>query len=138
MVPQFDVFYPRLVPRPAPAPPVAAPRAAAPTQVPDEGGEDKSAVSARSGRTRTRNCYRDERFNGNTPLGRHIRNTYIREALAIKPAPLITTGSPFCLTWHLKGTCLTNCTRASNHIQLGEDNKGILYVWCKVAYPEPS
>jgi hypothetical protein len=147
LVPQFDVLrQPAPTPRATPTPSSRAGAGAgaganattanAPPTAATANNEP--AISARSGRTRTRNRHRDERFNGDTPLGRRIRDVYIRNAIAIEPAPLRACGSPFCLTWHVKGTCFTDCTRASSHVPLNSEDTQILYDWCKIAYPESS
>jgi len=39
-----------------------------------------------------------------------------------------------CASYHLRGTCFTNCKRAADHQQHSEEEDALLYGWCQQAF----
>ena len=89
------------------------------------GGGDRptgSSTTKSTERRRLPNPDLDACFQKNTPLGVKISNTKLQpriQELKQDPSFCIPTdpvsGSPRCLSWHLKGFCFSNCSRIADH-----------------------
>ena len=114
--------------KPAPAP--------TPAQTPAGGRAPQAAggPADNPNHVRVRNSNRDSRVMGETPLGKRIREKSIPEALKAMGGPPETGGTPRCLSWHLKGSCFTDCIRVKDHIVLETIDAHHLVTWCEEAY----
>lgn len=89
---------------------------------------------------RVQNRGRDSRYIGGGPIALGIQHRPIRDALVTAGAnepPMVARGGsqvPPCLSWHLKGTCYTDCNRRSDHVPNTSEEKEKLWQWCQVAF----
>ena len=99
-------------------------------------GASGSTGGSTPSRPRARNNNRDPRVMGETPLARRIRQKPVSEVLAAMGGPpACAHGGTRCLSWHLKGKCFEDCTRADDHIVLSSEEADKLVEWCERAYP---
>ena len=91
---------------------------------------------AREARESVRNRNRDGRFVGETPLAHRIKQRKIDAAIDKAGAPPSASQGQRCISWHVKGNCFTNCSRAADHTTLQGEAKEKLHEWCKLAFAE--
>jgi hypothetical protein len=99
-----------------------------------------AAASGISSSDRVQNPNRDSRYGGNTPLANNVRSRSIRDALStaapLEPPQVTRNGTtiPMCLSWHVKGTCSTGCTRKADHVANSTAEKEALWAWVLPAF----
>ena len=98
-----------------------------------------NAATGVDGARRMRNPARDPRFTGNTPFAVNIRTRSIAEAMALagRPPPMANRNgvqTQRCLSWHLKGQCMSNCARSADHVPLDAPAAEELFQWCQPAF----
>lgn len=92
-----------------------------------------------NGVNRAVNPNRDTRLLGNTPLAVNVRGRSIRAALELAgdaPPTVTRSGTTMepCLSWHIKGTCFSDCGRVADHVNNTPAEKEALWEWAKTAY----
>ena len=130
LVPQLQVLA-------RPAPPAPAPARVPTPAGPATGGRRVAGGRDERPRESVRNRNRDDRYLGETALASRIQRRRIEEAIDRGGAPPNTAqGGPRCISWHVKGSCFSNCSRSPDHVKLQGEDKDNLYTWVKKAFAE--
>ena len=136
LVPQLQVLArqdppPRAPFTPSPSTPTGNSRGQA------TGNSRGQASEGGTARQPARNRNRDPRYIGETALAHRIQRKKIELAIDQGGSPPNTAqGGPRCISWHVKGSCFTNCSRCSDHNKLQTKDSEKLYNWVKLAFAE--
>lgn len=82
------------------------------------------------------NRHRDSRFDDfKTGIQKTKFNDAIRHAGTAPPNVTRNGGEvPLCASYHLRGTCFSNCSRRATHDKISAAESDSLYDWCKLAF----
>lgn len=129
LVPAFQVLQPEPPRR------WTEPRREPAARAPPPNNNNRAGSQPNNPRTADVNTKRDSWYVGDTPLAKQVRRMRIPDAITKGGSPPAPAGGGVrCVSWHVKGSCFTNCGRLPDHVTLTGDKKEALYSWTSSAF----
>ena len=114
---------------------ITSPPSPAPTEKPTPRAGEKEKDEGKKKAEQVRNSSVDPRFEEfKTLISKTKFNDVIKK---VGEPPKVTRGGKelsMCASYHLRGTCFSNCNRRADHGPHTEEEHAALHGWCKLAF----